>query len=296
MSVAQFLSANGLEKYTAKFLKEDFDDISLLEGLSNDEIGELASSVGMGKGAEIKLRRALAAGINLPSKPTVSVVGKRKFQFQSQPSKSQRTKFTSQGKQVFVSNLAWDSRWTDLKTICEKYGDVVRVTLQRKEDGLSKGTALVLFKRREGAQKCIEGLPGTDLDGRKLFCHMDKHEGKPSPGNEKRVFVGNLPFFVNWATLKQVCLKYGNCRADLATDEKGRSKGYGIVTFQLKNSAYECVRELHGQIFLGRRIMVKFDNRPAFLSGKEKAEVPTKQELDNEIESYQGDSNKETAE
>jgi RNA recognition motif-containing protein len=254
----------------------------------------------MGKGAEIKLRRALAAGISLPSKPAARVIGKRKnqrknFQFRSQPSKSQRTEFISQGKQVFVSNLAWDSRRTDLKTICEKYGEVVRVTLQRKEDGLSKGTALVLFKRRESAQKCIEGLPGTDLDGRKLFCHMDKHEGKPTPGNEKRVFVGNLPFFVNWATLKQVWWKYGNCRADLATDDKGRSKGYGIVTFQQKNSAYDCVRELHGQVFLGRRIMVKFDNRAHFVSGPEKKEVPTKQELDHEMESYQGDNNKETA-
>lgn len=306
MDIASFLRNAGLEKYTSSFVREDFDDVSLLKDLSEAEIKELADSVGMGKGAELKLRRALSSSSSFTRNVSM-VTGKRKIQLRngSQGGHKQARNAggvnsfirnynnsgfqVSQGRQVFVSNIGWDSRWKDLKELLSVFGDIVRCTLERKEDGLSKGSALVLFKNAESAKKCVNGIKGMELDGRPLYAHLDKFEGRPRKGNEKRVFVGNLPFFVNWGTLKSVCLRYGQCHADLATDDQGRSKGYGVVEFKSQNAATSCVRALNGQIFLGRRIIVKFDNLPQYIGkvgNRKKKEVPSKDVLDKEMEAY----------
>jgi len=299
-SVSTFLINNGLESYIEKFRLHELDDLSLLQALSTEEIKDMAASIGMKIGAQMKFRRALAG------KSRIVMTGKRKFMFSQNGNqnrnfsrgspKFKRTEFRSQGRQVFISNLQWDSRWKDLKALCQEYGDVIRVTLERKPDGASKGSAIVLFKKRDAAQKCIRGIQGVvgkELDGRKLYARVDKFEGKPQIGNEKRVFVGNLPFLTNLQTLKQLCMTYGQCHVDIPTDDQNRSKGFGTIEFVQVSSAFDCVQKLHGQMFLGRRLMVKFDNlAPHFGTYRQKQEIPTKSELDQEIEAYatEGDS------
>merc|ERR1711974_466120 len=99
-------------------------------------MGELADSVGMGKGAELKLRRALSSSSSssFTSRNISMVTGKRKFQRNGSQGGHKQARNAggvnsfirnynnsgfqvSQGRQVFVSNIGWDSRWKDLKEL-----------------------------------------------------------------------------------------------------------------------------------------------------------------------------------
>jgi len=44
------------------------------------------------------------------------------------------------------------------------------------------------------------------------------------------VYVGNLPWSVQWQYLKDMCQQFGNViRADIQQDDQGRSRGYRVV-------------------------------------------------------------------
>lgn len=64
--------------------------------------------------------------------------------------------------------------------------------------------------------------------------------GRPGPydggggtdyNDDATVFVGNLPFEITWQQLKDHFSEIGSCRADVKTQEDGRSRGFGLVKF-----------------------------------------------------------------
>lgn len=52
-----------------------------------------------------------------------------------------------------------------------------------------------------------------------------------SGGGGKQLFVSNLPFSIQWQTLKDLFRQHGNVEyADVSVDQSGRSKGFGVVS------------------------------------------------------------------
>lgn len=79
----------------------------------------------------------------------------------------------------------------------------------------------------------------------------------PKPGTE--VFIGNLPFSVNWQSLKDLMREVGEVtRADIRTDRFKRSKGFGTVVFETPEEAEKAVEYFQGYEIEGR----KLDTRP----------------------------------
>lgn len=59
---------------------------------------------------------------------------------------------------------------------------------------------------------------------------------KVSRSKGKQIFVGNLPFSVTKTQLKEAFKDFGTIlHADVPSDDRGKSKGYGIVLFEEKN-------------------------------------------------------------
>jgi len=89
------------------------------------------------------------------------------------------------------------------------------------------------------------------------------------PSKPVSVYVGNLSWKTKWQGLIDVCKQYGAVkRADIAEDENGRSKGFGIVVFASEEDANNCIQDLNGKEIEGRNVNVKLDERPGTLKKK----------------------------
>lgn len=73
------------------------------------------------------------------------------------------------------------------------------------------------------------------------------------------VHIGNLPFEYTEAKLKEIFGKYGEVLdSKIPTNPAGRSRGYGFVSFALKEDAQKAVDELNNKEMEGRKVEVAF--------------------------------------
>ncbi|KAJ3067351.1 hypothetical protein HDU98_009408 [Podochytrium sp. JEL0797] len=77
----------------------------------------------------------------------------------------------------------------------------------------------------------------------------------------RQLFVGNLPFTLQWQELKDLFRQNGGTvlRADIAIDNQGRSRGYGQVLMSTVEEAEDCIAQLTGTEVNGRVIEVRED-------------------------------------
>jgi cold-inducible RNA-binding protein len=70
---------------------------------------------------------------------------------------------------IFVGGLSWGTDSETLRETCEAYGEVseARVITDR-DTGRSRGFGFVTYDSSEDANKAIEALNGSELDGRTL--------------------------------------------------------------------------------------------------------------------------------
>ena len=66
---------------------------------------------------------------------------------------------------------------------------------------------------------------------------------------DRRIYVGNLPFKVDGEHLRQMFEQFGEIRElKIATDrETGRSKGFGFVEFLAPVAAAAAIKEMDGK-------------------------------------------------
>lgn len=104
---------------------------------------------------------------------------------------------------VFVGNLSWRTSWQNLKDHMRDAGDVVYADVfyerrsgpqhQPGRRPRSKGCGVVEYETVEDAQRAIEELNESNLDGRKIFIQPDKKPNFPisRPGPRPRRFQGS---------------------------------------------------------------------------------------------------------
>jgi RNA recognition motif. (a.k.a. RRM, RBD, or RNP domain)/Zinc knuckle len=86
---------------------------------------------------------------------------------------------------LVVQSLAYVTTEETLKTAFEKYGEVKRVNILKKDDGASKGTGFVDFTKLEHSTKALNAMQGAEIDGRALKV---KFKGEKSTGGSKGCF------------------------------------------------------------------------------------------------------------
>lgn len=74
----------------------------------------------------------------------------------------------------------------------------------------------------------------------------------------KKVYVGNLPFSVDQAKLKELFASYGEIEEAVVISDKfsGRSKGFGFVTFVNDADADKAIAEMSEKDMEGRALKV----------------------------------------
>lgn len=72
------------------------------------------------------------------------------------------------------------------------------------------------------------------------------------------MFVNNLSYDSTWKTLKDHFRKAGEVvRADVFEDDRGRSRGIGIVEFKYSGDAARAIKDLNNSTLDGRVIYVR---------------------------------------
>ncbi len=81
---------------------------------------------------------------------------------------------------------------------------------------------------------------------------------QPEEVNNKKLFVGNLPFSTTEEDLREMFSQFGELvNVSLLTDKfSGRSKGFGFVEYTTEEAALAAVEALHGSDLSGRDMVV----------------------------------------
>eukprot|EP00927_Polykrikos_kofoidii_P052066 TRINITY_DN45832_c0_g1_i1.p1 TRINITY_DN45832_c0_g1~~TRINITY_DN45832_c0_g1_i1.p1 ORF type:complete len:589 (-),score=81.58 TRINITY_DN45832_c0_g1_i1:78-1754(-) len=190
---------------------------------------------------------------------------------------------------VYVGNLAYKVTEQDLEEVFKSCGTITGLTLATEggvEGARSKGYALLEFSSPDEAQRAV-ALHDTKFMGRPLLVREDRGSGWDGanatagpiraraqalaadlPGNSAgtheradcRVYVGNLPYSVDWNILKRFCSVCGDIRwADVITDAEGKSKGFGIVEYLTAAEAKRAIKHLNNTDLMGRSALVRAD-------------------------------------
>ncbi|KAJ8586785.1 hypothetical protein M405DRAFT_685717, partial [Rhizopogon salebrosus TDB-379] len=190
--------------------------------------------------------------------------------------------------------LPYRVRWQDLKDLFRRAGTVLRADVSLGPDNRSRGYGNVVLATAEDAGRAIDMLNGYCWQTRILEVRPDRFgasvdetgaslaiggsdghsSGFPPASNPydditfghdsgtgmKTLFVGNLPFHIQWQDLKDLFRAAGTvARADVALGPDGRSRGFGTVSFVTEDGAERARRMFDGYEFNGRQLKVHYD-------------------------------------
>lgn len=86
---------------------------------------------------------------------------------------------------IYVGNLSYNSTQAAIEELFAAYGQVEEVAIiMDRETGRPRGFAFVTMADGEAGQQAIEGVNGTELDGRTLT--VNEARPKPSGGGPRR--------------------------------------------------------------------------------------------------------------
>lgn len=75
--------------------------------------------------------------------------------------------------QIYVGNISYGMREDTLKELFKQYGEVTSVNIVKdRMTGRSRGFGFVEMSDRDEAEKAIEALNGTDVDGRNIRVNV----------------------------------------------------------------------------------------------------------------------------
>lgn len=163
----------------------------------------------------------------------------------------------------YVGNLPWSYENNDLNTLFENFS-ISSSQVVMGNNGRSRGYALVEFASNEEAQKGIEAINGTSIEGRNIVVRFDYKSGQPQEDqsanvNKNSLYVGNLPWTTIWQELKTIFAEYNPGYAEVKTGKDGRSKGFGIVKFDEEGVAEQALTNFANFELEGRQLEIRFD-------------------------------------
>lgn len=76
-------------------------------------------------------------------------------------------------KKLYVGGISWGTSEDQLHDAFSRYGDIEETKIiTDRETGRSRGFGFVTFMNENDAQDAIQGLNGTELDGRSLNVNV----------------------------------------------------------------------------------------------------------------------------
>ncbi|XP_052011713.1 polyadenylate-binding protein 1-like [Apodemus sylvaticus] len=163
---------------------------------------------------------------------------------------------------VFIKNL---NKTIDNKALYDTFsafGNILSCKVVCDENG-SKGHGFVHFETEEAAERAIEKMNGMLLNDRKVFVgrFKSRKERETELGTRTKeftnVYIKNFGDRMDDETLNSLFGRFGQVLSvKVMTDEGGKSKGFGFVSFERHQDAQKAVEEMNGKELNGKHIYV----------------------------------------
>lgn len=167
-------------------------------------------------------------------------------------------KFSNKSR-LFIANLPREMTETELRGLFESHGEVQEVFLQKEKSfgfcrmvsdnskcstPVTCADLLFLVQAYRGeAERAIAVLNGSFIKGRELKVRF--------AASSSSVKVDNIHPLVSNELLASAFCKFGEVEsAVVVTDDRGKSKGYGIVDFARKQSALNAIQQCRNAPYL----------------------------------------------
>ncbi|KAJ0065961.1 hypothetical protein NL108_000200, partial [Boleophthalmus pectinirostris] len=192
---------------------------------------------------------------------------------------------------VYIKNFGEDMTDDKLKELFSKFGKCLNLTclsfffvgpalsirVMTDENGKSKGFGFVSFERHEDAQKAVDDMNGTELNGRQVYVGRAQKKGERQNELKRKfeqmkqdrmtryqgvnLYVKNLDDGLDDERLRKEFSPFGTITSAKVMMEGGRSKGFGFVCFSSPEEATKAVTEMNGRIVATKPLYVALAQR-----------------------------------
>ncbi|MFT7811704.1 polyadenylate-binding protein 1-like [Arapaima gigas] len=163
---------------------------------------------------------------------------------------------------IFIKNLDKSIDNKALYDTFSAFGNILSCKVVCDENG-SKGYGFVHFETQEAAERAIEKMNGMLLNDRKVFVgrFKSRKEREAELGARAKeftnVYIKNFGEDMDDEKLKELFSKYGTAMSiRVMTDDTGKSRGFGFVSFERHEDAQKAVDEMNGKELNGKLIYV----------------------------------------
>ncbi|XP_072266927.1 polyadenylate-binding protein 1 [Pyxicephalus adspersus] len=163
---------------------------------------------------------------------------------------------------IFIKNLDKSIDNKALYDTFSAFGNILSCKVVCDENG-SKGYGFVHFETQEAAERAIDKMNGMLLNDRKVFVgrFKSRKEREAELGARAKeftnVYIKNFGEDMDDERLKELFGKYGPALSvKVMTDDSGKSKGFGFVSFERHEDAQKAVDEMNGKDMNGKAIYV----------------------------------------
>ncbi|XP_034561062.1 polyadenylate-binding protein 1A-like isoform X1 [Notolabrus celidotus] len=163
---------------------------------------------------------------------------------------------------IFIKNLDKSIDNKALYDTFSAFGNILSCKVVCDENG-SKGYGFVHFETQVAAERAIEKMNGMLLNDRKVFVgrFKSRKEREAELGARAKeftnVYIKNFGDDMDDEKLRELFSKYGSSMSiRVMTDDSGKSRGFGFVSFERHEDAQQAVDEMNGKEMNGKLIYV----------------------------------------
>ncbi|XP_072812380.1 polyadenylate-binding protein 4-like [Vicugna pacos] len=163
---------------------------------------------------------------------------------------------------IFIKNLAKSIDNKSLYDTFSAFGNILSCKVVSDENG-SRGFGFVHFEKSEAASRAIAKMNGIVLKGSRVFVGQFKPrkeretELRAKANIFANVYIKNFGDDVDDKCLKEIFGEFGSVlNMRVMTDESGKSKGFGFVSFENFEDAQKAIEGVNGKVLNGNQLYV----------------------------------------
>ncbi|XP_029316373.1 polyadenylate-binding protein 4 isoform X2 [Cottoperca gobio] len=178
---------------------------------------------------------------------------------------------------VYIKNFGDEMEDDRLKELFDKYGKILSVKVMTDSSGKCRGFGFVSYEKHEDANKAVEDMNGTELNGKTVFVGRAQKKMERQAELKRRfellkqerisryqgvnLYIKNLDDTIDDEKLRKEFAPFGSITSAKVMLEEGRSKGFGFVCFSSPEEATKAVTEMNGRIVGSKPLYVALAQR-----------------------------------